>query len=106
MYCAAGRYSDLTMVNSSWTEDHINKLWTSNRIHKVYPPCDNRDFLRIQRNFDTEKNFSHQRINKIVSLGQFRPEKDHAMQIRSMFELRKILSDEEWERVRKNKIIF
>ena len=24
---AGGRFSDLTMVNSSWTEGHINQLW-------------------------------------------------------------------------------
>ena len=94
----AGKYSDLTMVNSSWTEDHINKLWSSNKAHKVYPPCDNKDFLRIQRTFDGFDIHS-EKINKIISLGQFRPEKDHAMQIRSMFELRKILPDAEWERV-------
>ena len=87
------------MVNSSWTEDHINKLWASSKTHKVYPPCDNKELLCIPRNFNEERDTksSNKTINKIISLGQFRPEKDHAMQIRSMFELRKILSDTEWE---------
>ena len=87
------------MVNSSWTEDHINRLWSSNKTHKVYPPCDNREFLLIPRNSSVNDNSSHKKVNKIISLGQFRPEKDHAMQIRSMFELRKILDDEDWENV-------
>ena len=88
------------MVNSSWTEDHINKLWISNKTYKVYPPCDNREFLLIPRNSSANDDSSHKKVNKIISLGQFRPEKDHAMQIRSMFELRKLLSDEDWENVR------
>jgi len=29
------------MVNSSWTEEHINELWLcSLKTHRVYPPCD------------------------------------------------------------------
>jgi hypothetical protein len=29
------------MVNSSWTEEHINDLWLcSLKTHCVYPPCD------------------------------------------------------------------
>ena len=87
------------MVNSSWTEDHINKLWISNKTYKVYPPCDNREFLLIPRNSSANDDSSHKKANKIISLGQFRPEKDHAMQIRSMFELRKLLDDEDWENV-------
>ena len=87
------------MVNSSWTEDHINRLWSSNKTHKVYPPCDNREFLLIPRSHSLKDDSGPKNINKIISLGQFRPEKDHAMQIRSMFELRKILSDTEWESV-------
>ena len=98
MYCAVGKYSDLTMVNSSWTEEHINKLWTLNKTYKLYPPCDNREFLRIPRPSEKPKE-SEDKIYKLISLGQFRPEKDHAMQIRSMFELRKLLSDKEWENV-------
>ena len=98
MYCAVGKYSDLTMVNSSWTEEHINKLWTLNKTYKLYPPCDNREFLQIPR-ASVKQNESEDKPYKIISLGQFRPEKDHAMQIRSMFELRKLLSDKEWENV-------
>jgi len=38
-------------------------------------------------------------LRKIVSVGQFRPEKDHASQIRAMFALRQIITDDEWEKV-------
>lgn len=37
----AGRTADVVMVNSSWTEAHINSLWNHKGCtHKVYPPCD------------------------------------------------------------------
>ena len=35
-----------------------------------------------------------------IFAGQFRPEKDHALQIRAMFELRQILEESEWSKVR------
>ena len=38
-------------------------------------------------------------LKKIVSVGQFRPEKDHASQIRAMFALRQIISEDKWEKV-------
>ena len=95
MYGKAGDCSDLTMVNSSWTEDHISKLWSSYQvIHKIYPPCDVSKFKEIKRQHEDESS-----VKTIVSLGQFRPEKDHALQIRAMFELRDIITESEWNKV-------
>lgn len=123
MYGWAGSCSDLTMVNSSWTEDHIVQLWSSptmppttpskssgqelselsspppattrsTKVHKVYPPCDVSEFASIPRGLKGGADG----VN-IVSVGQFRPEKDHAMQIRTMFELRRILAENEWAKV-------
>ena len=39
-------------------------------------------------------------VKTIVSIGQFRPEKDHALQIRAMFELRELLTEDKWNQVR------
>ena len=101
LYRIAGNYSDVTMVNSSWTEDHICNLWQLSKdekgIHKVFPPCDNSEFLQIERKYDEKVKF--EKIN-IISVGQFRPEKDHALQIRAISELRKMITKVEWERVR------
>ena len=98
MYGKAGQSSDLTMVNSSWTEDHISKLFykPGQLIHKIYPPCDVKSFKNLKRNpkEDADPDFT------VVSLGQFRPEKDHPLQIRAMFELRQLLSDKEWDKVK------
>lgn len=76
IYGLAGSCADVIMVNSSWTYGHIKTLWKSNNVVIVYPPCDTKAFLQIKRN-----NFGNKK--SIVSIGQFRPEKDHALQIKS-----------------------
>jgi alpha-1,2-mannosyltransferase len=40
-------------------------------------------------------------IIKIVSVGQFRPEKDHPLQLRAMHELRQLVSEDVWDNVSK-----
>ncbi|KAF7649064.1 hypothetical protein LDENG_00147960 [Lucifuga dentata] len=58
LYGLAGSCSDVIMVNSTWTLGHILALWRSpSRTSVVYPPCD------------------------------FRPEKDHRLQIRAFRKL-------------------
>ncbi|XP_010791359.1 GDP-Man:Man(3)GlcNAc(2)-PP-Dol alpha-1,2-mannosyltransferase [Notothenia coriiceps] len=79
LYGMAGSCSDLVMVNSSWTLDHILSLWRApNRTSVVYPPCDVSAFLDIPLEEDGDK-----KCHSIVSIGQFRPEKDHRLQIRA-----------------------
>ncbi|XP_068165625.1 GDP-Man:Man(3)GlcNAc(2)-PP-Dol alpha-1,2-mannosyltransferase [Antennarius striatus] len=79
LYGMAGSCSDLIMVNSSWTLEHILSLWRApNRTLVVYPPCDVTAFLDIPMEEDGDK-----KCHSIVSIGQFRPEKDHQLQIRA-----------------------
>jgi alpha-1,2-mannosyltransferase len=40
-------------------------------------------------------------IIKIVSVGQFRPEKDHPLQLRAMYELRQLVPEDVWDKVSK-----
>ncbi|KAG5582400.1 hypothetical protein H5410_053027 [Solanum commersonii] len=41
LYSIVGSCAHLAMVNSSWTQSHIEKLWgIPTRIRRVYPPCD------------------------------------------------------------------
>ena len=84
---------DLTMVNSSWTKGHIEQLWklrswfsllgssssssSSSKIHVIYPPVDTTQCVQ------TNNNINNERENIILSIGQFRPEKDHALQLHS-----------------------
>jgi alpha-1,2-mannosyltransferase len=76
-YAVAGSLCSLVMVNSSWTRSHISSLWRvpRQRLHTLFPPCDT----------DTLKDLSlDRRVPIIVSIGQFRPEKDHMLQIKSL----------------------
>lgn len=85
VYGLAGSCADVVMVNSSWTLGHIRALWGKD-VSTVFPPCDTRAFLNIKRK-DVE-------LKLIISIGQFRPEKDHALQIRSFAKfLQKISND-------------
>lgn len=74
LYGLVGRTADLVTVNSSWTQSHIQKIWKRNaRI--VYPPCNTNDFKELS--LEGKNNL------QIVSIGQFRPEKNHCLQIRA-----------------------
>ncbi|CAD6565058.1 MAG: asparagine-linked glycosylation protein [Cyphobasidiales sp. Tagirdzhanova-0007] len=80
-YCL--RRADHLMVNSSWTQSHINQLLglsigvrTSAYFAKiVYPPCDTGALSSLP--FAT-------RENMILSVAQFRPEKEHSTQLRAL----------------------
>ena len=79
LYGLAGKCSGVIMVNSTWTHGHICTIWkVPDKTHIIYPPCDVAEFLKISLHDDSK--LKH---HSIVSLGQFRPEKDHPLQIRS-----------------------
>lgn len=83
------------MVNSSWTENHILDLWdVPFKTHRVYPPCEVSHLKSLQRCEDPNKII-------ILSVGQFRPEKDHPLQLQAMYELRTLLIHNEdlWNRI-------
>ncbi|KAK9913750.1 hypothetical protein M0R45_037559 [Rubus argutus] len=75
MYGIVGSCAHLAMVNSSWTQSHIQKLWKiPQRTKRVYPPCDTSGLqvLPLERPAEPAK---------IISVAQFRPEKAHALQL-------------------------
>nr|XP_039254200.1 GDP-Man:Man(3)GlcNAc(2)-PP-Dol alpha-1,2-mannosyltransferase-like [Styela clava] len=78
-YGCAGARSDVVMVNSSWTKGHIEVLWGAKDdrpIDKIFPPCDIKAFLEIPLQRSSK--------NKIIlSISQFRPEKNQALQVKS-----------------------
>ncbi|KAI6646320.1 Aspargine-linked glycosylation 11 protein [Oopsacas minuta] len=79
IYGFAGLRSDVTLVNSSWTKGHIDAIWGPRaNAEIVYPPCDTSTFsgLHLTRQKPEDRFI-------ICSLGQFRPEKNHACQIRA-----------------------
>ncbi len=81
-YGVAGARSQVIMVNSTWTQNHILSLWKADsRTFIVYPPCDTKEFLSVPL---VDK--SRKKVQSVVSIAQFRPEKDHPLQIRSFRE--------------------
>ena len=92
VYGLCGRYAGVVMANSSWTSAHLRRLWrTSPAV--VYPPCDVdglTDFaLQGRVGGDSDEGVGVGHVSDtghspyVVSVGQFRPEKDHALQLRA-----------------------
>ncbi|KAJ1670545.1 asparagine-linked glycosylation protein, partial [Spiromyces aspiralis] len=69
----------MVMTNSTWTQNHIESLFgKSSLISVLYPPCDT----------EALSSFPFQpRKPLIVSLAQFRPEKNHRLQIEAFSRL-------------------
>lgn len=82
LYSLVGNRSDVVMVNSSWTHGHIQAIWNPKRLSIVYPPCDTDAFMTPTSTSATVNNQF-----RIVSIGQFRPEKRHEMQLQVLKEL-------------------
>lgn len=73
LYRFVGSCCDVVMANSSWTADHLNDIWKiPAKTCIVFPPCDVSKLIGF--------NLS-QRQRVILSVAQFRPEKDHHLQI-------------------------
>ncbi|KAJ8956290.1 hypothetical protein NQ318_015026 [Aromia moschata] len=68
IYSLAGQCSDSTLVNSTFTQEHLNVLW-NRPLHLVYPPCEVDHLKKIPRAAQRPKRI------RIMSLAQFRPEK-------------------------------
>lgn len=85
LYGWVGGKIDVVMTNSSWTQAHIKSLWSAHRakrqtlspIEVVYPPVAVNE-LQQAIPFTEEK-----REPIILCIAQFRPEKNHALVIRS-----------------------
>ena len=77
LYGLAGSCAQVVMTNSTWTCDHIRRLWRLNApgaIFVVFPPCDVASLKELPEG---------PRERVALSIGQFRPEKDHALQVGS-----------------------
>nr|XP_023027193.1 GDP-Man:Man(3)GlcNAc(2)-PP-Dol alpha-1,2-mannosyltransferase [Leptinotarsa decemlineata] len=86
-YSLAGQCSDITLVNSTFTMEHLNALW-NRPLHLVYPPCETDHLKKLPRQTTCPEKI------RIMSLAQFRPEKDHPLQLQAMYELREIVPEE------------
>lgn len=97
LYGFVGRRAETIMVNSSWTEEHINAIWKCPlRTHRIYPPTDVEHLTSLPL-FDDTKEIDEIRI---ISIAQFRPEKNHPLMLRTMYELRSLVTEEIWDKIR------
>eukprot|EP01039_Chlorochromonas_danica_P003988 gene3988-4363_t len=110
-YGWVGQFADSVIVNSSWTRKHIQDLWsfppstsTCNsmqddlkvrRLQMVYPPCNTTalETIALPRPLLYGGGASSEKWKHLIgrvlilSIGQFRPEKDHFLQLQIVEEL-------------------
>ncbi|CAD8119088.1 unnamed protein product [Paramecium sonneborni] len=72
LFSLCGRMVEFAYVNSTWTYNHMKQTWKSTQLVKLFPPCQVEAFLK-------RKQFTNQFI--IISFAQFRPEKQHLLQV-------------------------
>jgi len=75
-YSKAGACANVAMANGSWTRGHVQALW-GGRVQLVYPPCG----TMALEDAEYQNGALQKRKRVVVSLAQFRPEKDHALQL-------------------------
>ncbi|KCV72513.1 hypothetical protein H696_00107 [Fonticula alba] len=78
LYRLAGSYSGFSMVNSTWTSNHMAAIWRQ-KPTIVFPPCDTKTLSALPLEGDPGAG----RQPNIVYLAQFRPEKDHGLVLRA-----------------------
>lgn len=90
VYGFAGSWSQATMVNSSWTRRHIMRLWWGHHdegaVSLIYPPVDTEDLQKLP--LDRRLKPIH-----LISIAQFRPEKDHRKQLEAFALSKKVAGD-------------
>ncbi|XP_050305996.1 GDP-Man:Man(3)GlcNAc(2)-PP-Dol alpha-1,2-mannosyltransferase [Anthonomus grandis grandis] len=92
MYSLAGQCSDTTLVNSTFTLENLQILWNL-PMSLVYPPCEVDHLKKIIHDAKKPSKI------RILSLAQFRPEKDHPLQLQALYDLREIIADNVFENV-------
>lgn len=96
VYRWCGKSCSCVMVNSTWTKGHIDELWGVNS-RVVYPPCNVEDLSQLPLT-RPRLNAKGQPVKKdkaalrVVSVGQFRPEKAHVMQLAAWKALKKSMN--------------
>ncbi|MEW5302545.1 MAG: hypothetical protein WDW36_005320 [Sanguina aurantia] len=77
VYGCCGAFSSVNMVNSSWTQAHIRNVWlASPEPVLVYPPADTTELQQLPLDRKLKRLF-------LVSVNQFRPEKNHRLQLQA-----------------------
>ncbi|KAK6466053.1 protein required for asparagine-linked oligosaccharide assembly [Scheffersomyces coipomensis] len=74
-YSFLGSRVDITLANGTWTFNHLESIWAFNRafgnqLEILYPPCGTEDLNTTEIST---------RVNKLLYVAQFRPEKRHGL---------------------------
>lgn len=96
-YRLVGKLASVVVVNSSWTRYHMQKQWNpvNKKFFLLYPPVNTSVMTTLQLDV---------RSPYLISLGRFRPEKNHELQIELFSDLLK--SDFEKKLPRNIKLIL
>ncbi len=95
LYKLVGTSANVIMVNSTWTSRHIVNLWNvPSRTRIVYPPCDTTEMTKMPISSSSSSSSSSgggaegtNRESIILSIAQYRPEKAHSLQLKSLAKL-------------------
>ena len=73
LYAFSGHATHFSFTNSSWTHNHILSLWKEPlKTRILYPPCDITSLTNLP---------IPNRQKLLISIAQFRPEKNHMLQL-------------------------
>ncbi|MCQ2818938.1 MAG: glycosyltransferase [archaeon] len=84
IYKINGYRCKTVLCNSSWTKNHMDAIWKIRQTYLLYPPCSTKSFSDACASAN-----AFQKKNIIVSFAQFRPEKNHIIQVNIMQKLLK-----------------
>ncbi|KAK1962336.1 alpha-1,2-mannosyltransferase alg-11 [Colletotrichum sublineola] len=98
LYSRMGSTIDVVMTNSTWTQDHVQRLWGPYRQAKArnypiavnYPPC---AVEELEEAVEVSEASEKKREKALVYIAQFRPEKNHTLIIQSFAEFIKTNSE-------------
>ncbi|KAK1826308.1 GDP-Man:Man(3)GlcNAc(2)-PP-Dol alpha-1,2-mannosyltransferase [Podospora conica] len=90
-YSWTGTSVDVVMTNSTWTQNHIQKLWgppraraaRPNPIAVVYPPV---AVTELEHEVDVSPASEARREKALLYIAQFRPEKNHQLVLQAFAE--------------------
>lgn len=72
------RRLQVVMVNSSWTQRHVRQLWWKlEEPRRVFPPCNTAALQALPLERKLKRLY-------LVSVAQFRPEKQHGLQLEAL----------------------
>ncbi|KAK2026884.1 glycosyl transferase group 1 [Colletotrichum zoysiae] len=98
LYSRMGSTVDVVMTNSTWTQDHVQRLWGPYRQGKArnypiavnYPPC---AVEELEAAVEVSEASEKKREKALVYIAQFRPEKNHTLIIQSFADFLKTESE-------------